>query len=284
MAWDEASIARYYDYTLPYYDLLWHGATNGVHYGFKDATTYSHEDELINTNRFLARAAEVRSGDRVLDVGCGIGGSALWLAQVVGAYVVGMTLSARQVRRARSLARRYGFAAQLQFEQGNVLTNKLPSGSFDVVWALESACYLAHSHALYREAYRLLRPGGRIVLGDGFLLRPPASGAEQALLDDFSHGLLLPGLTEITVPPPRLAACGFTNIRSWNQTDAIRPSARRLARLCRAGYALSLIGERLRLTDAMLTHNNRAGIAQYELVKRGVAGYGVFVAAKPESS
>ena len=277
----EARIAEYYDYTLPYYDNFWHGHANAVHYGFRDETTATHEDELLNTNRFMASAAAIREGDRILDAGCGIGGSSLWLASEKGASVVGITLSARQVRRARSLARRQGLEDRVSFEQKNVLANGFEDSSFDVVWALESMCYLGHSEGFLREARRLLRPGGRLVIGDGFLFREPHTAREQRWLSDFVDGLVLPGLTPTGELHQRLDTCGFGDIRYWDQTPAVKSSARRMLMRCTAAYPLAVVGERLRLTEGLLTRNMRAGIAQYGLIERGVAGYAVFVATKP---
>ncbi len=280
---DLSQIAAYYDYTVPFYRYFWHGSTNAVHYGFSDAGTATFDDQLLNTNCFLAEAAQISRGERVLDSGCGVGGSAFWLARNIGAEVTGITISERQVRRARALAVRFGLADRTRFLLRNFLDNQFCAAAFDVVWAIESACYLAHSAEFVREAYRLLRPGGRLVVADGFSLRPPATFEESRWLETFTEGLVLPGLTPVGVFAERLERSGFTDVRCWDKTTAIRPSAKRMYRRCRAGYLIARLGEQLRLTPPLLTKNNLAGVAQLRLIDRGIAGYAVFCATKPEA-
>jgi len=93
-------IIRYYDYTTPFWKVFWHKGTNAVHYGLWDDNTKSLQESLINTNKTLADIAQIGSKARVLDAGCGVGGSAIWLARNIGCHVVGITLSAKQREKA----------------------------------------------------------------------------------------------------------------------------------------------------------------------------------------
>ncbi|MEK7118311.1 MAG: class I SAM-dependent methyltransferase [Patescibacteria group bacterium] len=86
-------IEDYYDYTLNFYKLFWHGDTRAVHYGIWDEQTKNLRDALFDMNKFLAEKANIRRGEKVLDAGCGVGGSAFWLVENLGAQVVGITIS-----------------------------------------------------------------------------------------------------------------------------------------------------------------------------------------------
>src|SRR4051794_6276428 len=99
------AVIAYYDQTWLDYRLLWlNRRTLSVHFGYSDATTRGHADELLNMNRVLADRAGIQPGVRVLDAGCGVGGSSIWLAEARGACVVGITPVASQVARARGFA------------------------------------------------------------------------------------------------------------------------------------------------------------------------------------
>ena len=116
---DEA-IVDYYDQTWVDYRLLWLNPDNlAVHHGYTDESTRGHTDALKNMNHVLAQRAAIEPGERVLDAGCGVGGSSLWLAQERDVDVVGITLSAGQLAMARRYADQRGLADRVQFEQAD---------------------------------------------------------------------------------------------------------------------------------------------------------------------
>ena len=98
----QEDIIRYYDECYWDYRTSWLSGTNlAIHYGYWDTETRNHGQALLNMNRLLAETAGIRPGMRVLDAGCGIGGSAIWLAENRGVRVTGITLSELQVSQAR---------------------------------------------------------------------------------------------------------------------------------------------------------------------------------------
>ncbi len=117
----------------------------------------------------------------MLDAGCGLGGSAIWLAQQFGAEVVGVNLVASQVYRARRSAYRHGVSDRVRFERRDFTRTGFPEGNFDVVWAIESICHTSDKPAFLVEARRLLKPGGRLVVADLFRTQRPFSVDDEKL-------------------------------------------------------------------------------------------------------
>ncbi len=143
-SWAAATIASY-EQTLFDYRTVWLNRSNlAFHFGFHDDERVGHAEALENTNRTLARIGGIGASDRVLDAGCGLGGSSFWLAQHLGARVVGITLAQSQVDQARRIAGRRGLAEKVGLERADFTRTPFPSNSFDVVWALE--CRRVHPH------------------------------------------------------------------------------------------------------------------------------------------
>ena len=114
--------------------------------------------------RDLAQLAGLRSGARVLHVGCGIGGPARTLAVEYGCHVTGIDLTESYVEAGRVLTERVGLNETVSLQVGNALDLPFDEGSFDVVWMQHVGMYVGDKGRLYREARRVLRPGGRLAL------------------------------------------------------------------------------------------------------------------------
>ena len=112
--------------------------------------------------RDLARLAGLQQGDRVLHVGCGIGGPARTLAVEYGSHVTGVDIAESYVDAGRLLTERVGLSDTVSLHVGNALDLSYGDASFDVVWMQHVGMYISDKGALYHEARRVLRPGGKL--------------------------------------------------------------------------------------------------------------------------
>ncbi len=276
-----AAIVRYYDVLEPDYRYMWNlGRNVAMHFGYWDAATRSLPEALERENAVLAELARVHRGTRVLDAGCGIGGSAIYLARHHGCRVTGVTLSARQVRTAQRLARRAGVAGGTEFLCRDFQQTGFPDGAFDVVWALESVCHAPDKARLSREFFRVLAPGGRLVVADGFAARAHFAPADRALMDRWLRGWCVESLATLEEFTRALGAAGFVGVQVRDATPNVLPSSRHLYRWSRPLLGLAAVlrwcGPNLR-TRAL---NIVAAHGQYLALTRGLWRYGLIVASK----
>ena len=180
-AWTEDGILEYYwgeHIHLGYYT----DAEMAAGYKKKDfiAAKYDFIDEMMKwggvglevkeaTDKAAGRApapATPAAPLRVLDVGCGIGGTSRYIASKLGAAanVTGITLSPKQVARGMSLVRERGLESHCQLRVCDALAMDFADDSFDVVWACESGEHMPDKRKYVEEMARVLRPGGRIAI------------------------------------------------------------------------------------------------------------------------
>lgn len=112
----------------------------------------------------LAKVAAIAAGERVIDLGGGLGGPARTLARQCGCAVTVVDLTEAYCRIGAMLTARCGLDGLVTFRHGNALAAPFPDGSFDVVWTQHSSMNIADKRGLYAEIARLLRPGGRLAL------------------------------------------------------------------------------------------------------------------------
>ena len=126
-------------------------------------------------------------GSRVLDVGCGIGGSARILARDYGLDVLGISISPGQIARARALT---PAGLSCRFAVMDALALELPDGGFDAVWSVEAGPHMPDKQRYADELLRVLRPGGLLAVAD-WNRRDPAAGALSWLERRVMHQLLV---------------------------------------------------------------------------------------------
>lgn len=181
-------VKRYYDSTVIDYKTVWTGSKDlAMHFGYFGDGVKSHQDSLMKMNEVLAKLVSISKNDRVLDAGCGYGGSAIWLAKNIGCEVVGLTVVSYQVREGEKFAEKYYLSDKVSFKTEDYAHTSFPNHSFTVIWGLESIVHAESKKDFINEAYRLLKTGGRILTSE-YMLR------ENPLLSDSEKQIIRPWL------------------------------------------------------------------------------------------
>src|SRR5215469_929118 len=143
-----------------------------LHYGYFEHPDLPLDAATNALTRLLAREAKLEPGMTVLDVGCGNGHPALVLAREYQSSVLGISTSEIGVQRACAKAAVANMCHQVRFELGDGMAMKFDAEFFDCVWVMESSHLMERKDLLLKEGFRVLRPGGKLVLCDVILLRP----------------------------------------------------------------------------------------------------------------
>ncbi|MFF9772004.1 methyltransferase domain-containing protein [Streptomyces sp. NPDC014636] len=161
-------VGQFYDQLMGAFDASLYGPN--IHVGFwnDQEDTTGLEDAADRLTDMMIERLQVGPGDRVLDIGCGLGGPAIRLAQKTGAEVVGISVSRKQVDRANELAEAAGMSGKVSFQHGDAMNLPFDDASFSAVWMLESVMQMPDRKAALTEAARVLRPGGRLALTDNY--------------------------------------------------------------------------------------------------------------------
>src|SRR5829696_6295896 len=272
-------LVAYFEDTKRDYRLWWMTSTAlAMHFGYYYEKTRHHAEALVNMNRELATRAGLQGGDRVLDAGCGVGGSAIWLARELGTHVVGVNVVPGDVERGRGYARRRNVADLVTFELQDMTRTNFPDESFDVVWAIESVCHVPDKREFLAEARRLLKPGGRLVVADAFRSRRPFEQADERLLHDWLYPW---AVQDLMTPEEFIAGAeenGFARVHFEDVSDHVRPSSLHMYRLMRVLYPLGVARRRIGLLTDVQLANRRSALEQYRVVRRGLIVYGLVTA------
>jgi arsenite methyltransferase len=224
----------------------------------------------------LARALEVGPGELVVDVGSGLGKSAVTIARATGCAVVGVDLSPANVGRAAARATAAGLAGRVRFLQGDAEALPLPDASVDGALSECSLCLVPDKRAAVREVARVLRPRARVAISD-VTASPAELPAELRTLSAWTACLAdarpLAELAEL------LEESGLVVEQLEEHDELLRTLVDRVENRLRFA---SLLGERL---PAGLGDGIAGGLLLVSAARRaldaGVVGYGAVYARRP---
>lgn len=183
-----AAVAEHYDELDPFYREIW---GEHVHHGLWRTGRETPEQAVEALIAHLAETVAPNPGQHICDVGCGYGAAAEWLARNHGVQVTGVTLSAEQLRHAEQ---RKAKAPLLEFLRQDWLENTFDDGAFDHVIAIESSEHMPDKQRFFDEAYRTLRPGGRLAIYAWLARGGARPWEERFLLEPICREGRLPGM------------------------------------------------------------------------------------------
>lgn len=185
-------IQEHYDLASPYYKDLW---GPHLHHGYYETGKESKDEAAEQLISRLIQHANFPKGARVLDVGCGIGTTSVWLTQEMGCKVTGITISPIQVQMATDAAR--GLKQKPTFLLHDANDLRL-TDSFDVIWAVEVISHLSKRAEFFKRAAKLLGKGGIVCEAAWLKDEDLGRGDEKKYIRPIEEGMLvdLPSLSE----------------------------------------------------------------------------------------
>ncbi|MBD2485665.1 methyltransferase domain-containing protein [Planktothrix sp. FACHB-1365] len=165
---------------------------------------------------------------QILDVGCGIGGSSLYLADKFQAEVTGITLSPVQAKRATERALEAQLQTKTKFLVADALEMPFEANRFDLVWSLESAEHFPNKIKFLQESYRVLKPGGTLLMAT-WCHRPlegnagQLNDAERRHLAEIYRVYALPYVISLPEYEAIATQIGFNHLQTADWSVSVAP-------------------------------------------------------------
>lgn len=219
-AQDQKAMRHYDDMTTDFYMARWN--PKHIHCGlFEDGdipekgAPFAGPESLTRGLERMIEAivapAEIQVHHHVVDAGCGVGGTSIYLARTRGCRATGVNLNEGQLEIAEKRVNEAGQARRVSFKRGNC-SHRLPfdSDSIDVVVNIESACNYSDRVQFLREVHRILKPAGRIVAMDWLMADGLTVEQHKRYIDPLCEHWALGGLESLSSYPIRLHEAGLT--------------------------------------------------------------------------
>ena len=224
----EKQIAKFYDNSSELWEQIWGEHMHHGYYGKNGNDKVNRRQAQINLIEELLVFAQITNPQNILDVGCGIGGSTLYLAEKFNCDATGITLSPVQVSRATERAREANLSEKVQFLRANALEMPFEDNTFDLVWTLESGEHMPDKTKFLAECYRVLKPEGKLIMAT-WCHRSTNSLAGELTDDEKRHleriyqVYCLPYVISIPEYEEIVSNCGFRDIKVDDWSIAVAP-------------------------------------------------------------
>lgn len=269
-------IANFWDKTSLAWRAIW---GPHLHHGYYEEnrlfTPLQAQENLIEK---ILHVLAMKSGLKILDVGCGMGGSSIYLAKKYNAGVTGITLSKKQL----SIAVQQSLEENVQnvsFEIDDALTlSKFADQSFDLVWSLESCEQFYDKDLFIKQAFRVLKPGGKLMLATWCSDRDEYQGKLALQYKKLCAAFDLPYMPTIDTYQRSLEMSNFEVNQVFDWSSNVKQSWEIGLSLLNAYSFIKLI----RMTGWRALSAVKRIQLMRDAFQQGRVRYGVFFATKPQ--
>ncbi|OLY84995.1 Cycloartenol-C-24-methyltransferase [Smittium mucronatum] len=197
----------FYNLVTDYYE---HGWGSSFHF-CRRCSGESFEASIARHEHTLFDYANIKEGDKVLDVGCGVGGPARECIRFTGAHVTGINNNDYQIEKAKNYAKQCGQEANSDFVKADFLDIPFPDNTFDVVYAIEATCHSPDLYLVYKEMFRVLKPGGTFAIYEWCSTKDydPENSKQKEIISRIEYGNGLPKLFSTDQCLKAVEKCGF---------------------------------------------------------------------------
>ncbi|MBN1863646.1 MAG: methyltransferase domain-containing protein [Victivallales bacterium] len=269
------SVRDYYEKSLWLYRRHWDNSDSlSMHFGFWEKDTRNIHQAFLNENQAVIDAGQITSAQKVLDAGCGIGGTSIYIAEKTGAKVFGVSLEPLLIRHANRNAERHNVAGLCDFLVGDYCRLPFPDGYFDIVFGIESICHCSPKILFLSEAYRILKPQGKLIIADAYLAREPENEEESQVIETFKKAYNLKEFISVKLMEDAIAEAGLVITSRQSVIHKIKQSLEVTDPLRRRVAWLMPVISRIPLETCQIIHRNYlGGASSYLGIQLGLADY-----------
>ena len=272
MNFSNKDIEDYYKQTEIHYRKHWKLKTvQALHYGLWNKGTKNFSEALINTNKRIIDLGEIKSNHKILDAGCGIGGTANYISKNTKANITGISLNQSQLDFASNYSRKHNL--KTTFRYSDFCDTPFIEDEFDIVYAIESMCHAKDKKDFLNETFRILKPGGKLIILDYFKPQP-LNSKNQNLLNKWLHKWAIDDIDVNKDFIEKSKEVGFYEIVNKNINQEIIKSSKRMYRSSFLGAIPSTLYNitHPKVTRFAKTHF-KSGYWQYINLKKGNWAY-----------